>query len=518
VRTALLILLALSGAVLYSCVLPVWEGFDEPFHYGYLETLLADHRMPVVKRTFVSQEIRQSLKLLPVSWILHNALPESISFEEWFRLGAGERRARLARLGALPPSLQNQSSDLPNYEAQQAPFAYALLAPFAAAVSHVALRSRVLLLRLLGAIASTALLFCAANLLLDALGVAGWFRIGALACIFESQMVWASVAHIGNDWLAIPLSTLFLALLVRAVRDGSRKHNLLLAAVLVGGLWTKAYSLAFVPVFACLISVRLWRRRMDARTALLAGCIVVLGGAPWYARNIVLYGSLSGTQESIAGVGLERATHGFAHINWISSTIDLFRWSLWTGNWSFVSFSRVTLNIEMILLGAAFVLLFARSRQMSAGEWWALGACFVFFLGLVYQTSITWVATHGEARNAEPWYTQCILPCLWAIAFLSLQRSPPPGRILAMATTAVAAWIAAATYLFKLIPVYGGFTGRATVPAIVAWWRHLPTETLAQTIPGPLALTFASLGIFLLSLALLNFVLLRGLWAGAEQE
>lgn len=499
-------------------MLPVWEGFDEPFHYGYVETLVTDHRLPVVKRSFVSQEIRQSLKLLPVSWILHNALPESISFEQWFRLSRSERDARLTRIRELTTPFEGEASDLANYEAQQAPLAYVVLAPFAAALERVELRSRVLLLRLLVSTASAGLLLFAANLSLEALGVAHWFRLAALACIFESQMLWASIAHIGNDWLAIPLSTLFLALLVRAVRGDERKYLLLSAAALVAGLWTKAYFLAFVPVFAALVAARIWRRRMDARAALLALGIVVVGGAPWYARNMVLYGSLSGTQESIAGIGLGQAAGAFAHINWISSTIDLFRWSLWTGNWSFVSFSRMTLNIELVLMAAAFVLLSARVRQMRAGESWALGACLVFFLGLVYQTSATWVATHGEARNAEPWYMQCILPCVWAIAFLSLQRSERLGRILAAALVGVAAWIAAATYLFKLIPLYGGFSGRATLAATVAWWRHLSTETLAQTIPGPLPLTFVSLAAFLVSLALLNFLVLRGLVASRNQH
>ena len=35
----LLIAYALVNAVLYSLLLPLWEGFDEPFHFAYVQQL-----------------------------------------------------------------------------------------------------------------------------------------------------------------------------------------------------------------------------------------------------------------------------------------------------------------------------------------------------------------------------------------------------------------------------------------------------------------------------------------------
>ncbi|HEX3685156.1 MAG TPA: hypothetical protein VHU83_21655 [Bryobacteraceae bacterium] len=492
--------------------MPLWEGFDEPFHYGYVQSLSATHHLPLVHRTPVSQEIRESLRLVPVSWLLHNSLPGSISFEEWFRLSAAQRDDRLAALARLSHALQSQSSSLLNYEAQQAPLAYILLSPIDAAVSQVPLRPRIFALRLAVAIVSSVCLFFAVNLLLRALSVNGPFRIAALACLFESQMLWASIAHIGNDWLAIPLSTSFLALLVVTAKNSRPGFALAMAAALAAGLLTKAYFLAFVPVFAAFLIARFAQRRLNGRTAFLAASIVLFG-ALWYVRNIVLYRSLSGTQESIAGVSLPSAAGAFLHINWLTSTIDLFRWALWTGNWSFVSFSRFTLNAELILVAAAFVLFFTSFREITAGEWWALLACAAFFLGLIYQTCVTWVATNGQSRHAEPWYLQCILPCLWMLVFLALQRHRTIGRILAAAILLISAWIAAATYLLKLIPLYGGFLGRSTIPKAYVWWRHLPAYTLSQTLLGPQTIMFGALAAFLLLLAALNIALLRRLLA-----
>lgn len=491
-------------------MLPLWEGFDEPAHYSYIQSLSANHRLPVVNRTAFSREVRESLRLVPVSWLLRNALPDSISFEEWFRLSAEERRARLTAVAGLSPALQREPSDLLNYEAQQAPLAYLVLAPLDAAL-RVELRGRVLALRLVVAVASAVTLLGAASLLLSALCVSGPFRLGALACIFECQMLWASIAHVGNDWLAIPLSTLFFALIIMTVRDTKPKYILGLAGVLAAGLLTKAYFLAFVPVFAAALIARFMQRRVSGRTALASAAILLLA-APWYMRNVILYGSLSGTQESIGGVGFSRASIALLHINWITSTIELFRWALWTGNWSFVSFSRVTLDIEMALIAAAFMLLLLRFREISAGAWWAMAACAGFFLGLIYQTCVTWVATNGRSQHAEPWYVQCVLPCILAMAFRGLEGSGTMGRMIAAGLVSIAGWIAAATYLFKLIPLYGGFAGRSTAGAVFAWWRHVPMERLSSTLLGPLPVMFGALAVFMLMLMALNAMLLRELW------
>lgn len=508
--SSLILLFAFANAILYSSLLPLWEGFDEPAHYAYIESLAVQKQLPIVNRAKVPQDIRASLELLPVSWLLHNSLPRSISFDDWFRLSPQERARRRAAAMQIPRKLASQTSDLSNYEAQQAPLAYCLLAPFDLVLSRLPLPLRILTLRFLAAMASSALLLYAAQLLLEALSVTGVFRLAALACIFESQMLWASIAHVGNDFLSIPLATLFLAFLARSARENSAKNVFALAAVMAAGLCTKAYFLAFVPVAFAFLLIGLWRRRLNPRTAVVPLWIVLLA-VPWYIRNFLLYRSLSGTQESIAGIGFAAARRAFPHINWIASTIDLFHWGLWTGNWSFVSYSKITLDIELLLLASAIVLLFVRFRKIVPAEWWLLIACFVFYLGLIYQTCITWAATNGRSQHAEPWYVQCIFPCIWALVFLAFERSGALGRVLALVTVLVSAWIAASTYLVKLLPLYGGFSGRSTLTSIAHWWARLPVEMLSTTVLGPLALLFVSLCLFLVLLIALNARILRQL-------
>lgn len=197
-----------------------------------------------MNRTAISEDIRESLKLVPVSWLLHNSLRGSISFEQWFALTRQLRHERRTAVSEIPLEFRTQSSDLANYEAQQAPLAYIGLAPFDAALDGIELPQRVFGLRLIASLISALLILYAARLLLTTLEVERAFRLAALACIFESQMLWASVAHVENDWLSIPLSMLFFALLGRVVSQNRTRQILAFSAVLAAGLLTKAYFLA----------------------------------------------------------------------------------------------------------------------------------------------------------------------------------------------------------------------------------------------------------------------------------
>jgi hypothetical protein len=47
---AALLLYGVLHAVLYSSLLPLWEGFDEAFHYGYVQELAVHSRFPVNNR------------------------------------------------------------------------------------------------------------------------------------------------------------------------------------------------------------------------------------------------------------------------------------------------------------------------------------------------------------------------------------------------------------------------------------------------------------------------------------
>ena len=90
VRT-LLIAYALVNAVLYSVLLPLWEGFDEPFHFGYVQQLANGQGSPMRARLGCRGN-RASLLLAPASQAVKQNLPRATSYAEYFSWTAQEDR------------------------------------------------------------------------------------------------------------------------------------------------------------------------------------------------------------------------------------------------------------------------------------------------------------------------------------------------------------------------------------------------------------------------------------------
>jgi hypothetical protein len=514
----LVLTLALANGFLYACALPLWEGFDEPFHYGYVQSVSVRHRLPVLNQSSVSEEICQSLKAVPLSRLLAGSVAGTISFESWSKLSDAAKARRLQGLERISPALRSRPSSLMNYEAQQAPLAYVALAPFDLVFSRTQLKIRILILRLILTAGATLLLLAILEKLAQTIGLQDAFKIAALACVFESQMLWAAVAHVGNDWLAVPLTVCWVVCVAVTVRKPSDRNVLLLALILALGLLAKAYFLAFVPVFTALLAYLAFRKLVGRRTLGLAIAIVAGAAAPWYLHNLLLYGTLSGTQQSAAGIGIAHAFSALAHINWKESTINFARWSLWTGNWSFLSFSKHTLNAELILLVLAFGCYFRRWRNMNAPQIWILFACAWFAAGLIYQSGATWIHTNGTSTSPEPWYGQGIIACLWILCFVALQNSSIAGRVIATALTLLGGWIAAATYIAKLLPYYGGAVSRSSAHAVFRWWSAHPTADLSTVLIAPVWTVYVLLAVFSTVLLAVTAQTLILLWRPTAQS
>jgi hypothetical protein len=452
VRAALLVF-GLLNAILYAGLMPLWEGFDEPFHYGYIQYLWTAHALPVQRQTTLSEEVWQSIALAPASPVVKYNLPMAIAYDDFSRLSAEERQARRRRLEQLDPALAAMPSQAPNYESQQAPLAYALLAPFNSLWSRTPLPARIWRLRLICAVAAT----LAAGLLLlrlaRFLGLDPPAQLAALFLLFSSQVFYATTAHVANDWLALPL---FLLVLTAAAEC----RSFLMAVALAAGLLTKAYFLAMVP-FAVILVLR----RRGFRQAVSVAAIALLPASPLYIRNMVLYHDLGGQQESLGGMPFGALIRAAFQIPLPGAFAATATHSLWTGNNSFTTFSNLTLWIMIILLLIAAVF-YVRRRPPTAERVLLAGmACYA--VALCYNTVFQFVSTKGAAIAPSPWYTQLLWP---ATVCLLLIHAP---KVLRVALCAVSAYIICATYLAKLIPIYAGNSGRpAHLAELARWYTH----------------------------------------------
>jgi len=159
-RRPAVLVYGLLSAAFYCGLLPLWEGFDELYHYGYVQYVSTNKAFPVAGQTSLSRELWTSLDYVAISRYLqpHVERP-STSFEEYFRLTNAERNLRRRALDTLPRELQRASSPRDNYEAKHAPLTYLLLAPLDRLLTGAPLTTRVLTLRLILSIAAIGLLW-----------------------------------------------------------------------------------------------------------------------------------------------------------------------------------------------------------------------------------------------------------------------------------------------------------------------------------------------------------------------
>ncbi len=433
-------------------------------------------------------DVWRSLALAPVSPIVHRWFPQTIAFNAWFSLPPSDKEQRRNDLDKLRP--QPQPSSTPDYEAHHPPLAYLVLAPVDWSISSAPIRVRVLVLRLVGAILSIILIFFGAMMLGRTLELPKPFLQAALLTIFCSQMLYATIAHVANDWLAVGIAAVLIASFARLVRQPGRKSVFSAALLLAAGLLTKAYFLAFVPPAA--IAVALIRRRIRWQTVGAAALLVFAIAGPWYLRNVALYGNISGTHEEFDGIGLRQAIAAAPKIDWAYTAAFLARGSLWTGNASFTSFSKMTLDIVLALLAVALILWAAKKSAIRPAEHIVFITIAFFCIAVAYASCASFAHTKGDSPGASPWYTQVLLAPVVILAYLGMSRSARLGAVLAAATTMIWGWVLIASWAFKLFPMYAaGDTSPMRFHEVWNWYVNaaggrLHDLSLIALAPGPL--------------------------------
>jgi len=521
-RFVLLFYGALS-AVLYTGLLPLWDGFDEPFHYGYVRQLSRLHTLPVHGRAVLSEEIVRSLDLVPTTYVVRGNIWHGIVFDDYVRLSGDERRGLRRRLESIDPASAAVDGQFLNYEAHQAPLAYAVLAPFDVLWAGLPLPARILRLRLLGALLSVLFIWIATFRLGGLLGVSPTVPLSVTFVVFSSQMFYGSVCHIANDWLAIPLFTLVLCETVALHLSPRAWQASRLALALGAGLLTKAYFLAAVPL-AMGVTVVWWVR--DRRTAKdhhplrrWMALVPLAGAAPWYMRNLALYRNLSGMQETLGGTHTAQLARAALHVPWAAAALATARTSLWTGNNSLVALSWNTTRVMLLLLLASactYLVRVARGRATAAERVLAVGIV-CFGSALVYSAVLTFWSTNGAGFSPAPWYVQVLLAPGFCLLFIGLSCTGPVGRFLHVAIVGVWAYVIAVTYAVKLLPFYAGFTaGTAHLSDLPHWYTLLsrgsygsldtaallsprlllPLIAAAITLAGTLAIALSALSSF----------------------
>ena len=433
------LLYGLLSATLYCVLLPLWEGFDELFHYGYVQTLANDHAVPVIGETRVSLELWKSLDYAPMSPFIQDHLGRpSTNFAEYFRFSDEQRRGLRMALETIDPALASKPSPVANYEAKQAPLTYALLAPVDLLVSRLPLPSRIFALRLVLSLASMTLAWAGMLRLGQRLGMTERMTCAATFVLFSCQMTYGTVCHVANDALLGPWLLFFLVAVMDAWDTPSPARTATSALLMAVGLLIKSSTIAFVPL------VFVWRwRKAPKQLAVSLGILLAIAG-PWYLRNVILYHNVMATPET-TGVGLASLLQAGVALPWYDTIRTTLHSALWTGNTSFTSFSASTLNMALALLGLALVLYAIRYRRYGrlAAQENVLLAAILLYTGALAGITLSYFASSKGASTAPmPWYVQLILAPVFTACFLGLSKwNHRGGKWLAMANVLLWSYI-----------------------------------------------------------------------------
>ena len=489
----LLLVYAALNAVLYSMLLPLWEGFDEPFHFGYVQQLANGQGLPDARNARLSREVWETILRAPASDPVKSNLPEVVTYSEYFSWPL-ERRSGVQRsLRDIPRDYRWQLSSAGNYEAHHPPLAYLLLAIPERLLAGVPLPPRVLILRIIAALAGAVLLFTATVALCAELSIGEAQRNVVLFCVLSSQMTWATLAHVANDWLAVPLAVWTLVFMIRGASSPTPAKLASASLMLSAGLLTKAYFLALVPVLSGIAAIRGSSREGKLRGFVTQAAVIAICAGPWYLRNYLLYHVITGMQESRAGVGPSKVFSAAFTMDWPGVVATSIRAALllWI-------FSRHTLR-----------------------EWMVVAYCAAFALAIAYASVVVYVGTGNRLSTPSAWYAQVLVAPTLALLLLGTARWPGAGKVLAIAIALLFGYVLAATYVFKLIPLYAGHEGRGSLRDIAALYLsrfHLLSANLNSVALGSATLILAmTCGVILLILAL-EILLVRGILASCARS
>ncbi len=504
-KLLLIVWVAFVTRCLFYCLQqPMWEGYDEWSHFAYIQHIVEHGRLPARGDT-VSKEIRASLGLMPSPYGLRDFKLPLTTHEDYWRLPREERLARKRLLVAIPTGLRNEPDDsLVLYEAQQPPLYYLMLSLPYRIFRNATLPARILLLRVLSVLIASLVVPLGYSTARQVFGPGGTaLGITILISVMPEFMI--DVCRVGNECLAVVIVSALMLSALRLVRREAGWRAWALAGTLLGaGLLTKAYVLAFVPLFVVIFAIRTLRvggARQNLAGMILAFSLATAIAGGWYWRTWQRTGTVTGAQNDAAAAQFS-VTEKLAtvrKVDWVIA-IDEFAYShIWVGGWSFSFVRSWIYRVFELIAGVGalgFLLLSGRavirswSRRtvgLFSGELAILASGYVLFCaGLAYDVVVDFLSSGIPATCG--WYLYALIVPEFVLVGLGI--ASVVGRSSFRLAIALGSLVAAAldlyTVNFILVPYYTGIVAHRSSGVLsvfhISDLRHVGVWEIVQRL------------------------------------
>jgi 4-amino-4-deoxy-L-arabinose transferase-like glycosyltransferase len=471
---------------------PAWEGFDEWAHFAFIEHVASYGRLPS-RNEPASAALRRAVALAPLSAAAAGYSRDSLTHDEFWRLSPEQRLAREHEFESLRASYQSADAGgtmLRQYEAQQPPLYYLLLAPIYLCIRMFSFPAQIFILRFSSVLIASVGLLLSYKIALS-LPASRRAAVPVLLLLVSWPGLLLDVSRIGNDSLALTLACALILSLFRIMRGPFRLSRWALMGIILGAaLLAKAYMLAFIPLLPLVLLPERLRRRpgiVSASKGMAIACAIaaVIAGW-WYVATWRDTGTLSGEQVEVSAARFGYAGKLIAvqSINWIRVLDSAAATHIWTGGWSFLNVRSWIYRVfecvaALATIGLAFLLvrLGIRSRRRkltppAACFFLAVAAFALFCSGLAY-SAVGRYLTQG-VFSALGWYLYAVAGVefvLLASGFTGLVGTRRSGACVAGAAL-LACVFDLYTAHFVSIPYYTGLVA------------HLPSGAVASFHPA----------------------------------
>jgi hypothetical protein len=238
----------LSFGLFLALMTPLGEGLDEPWHFAYVQHMAQRHSVPLGNSKFVSTELDAYLQHHPASWALHTNFPEVQSYEEYWNQPDDSRSAMDQTVSDLrySGSFKEAGSALTwQYENHQPPLFYVLTAPAFAVVSRLSSFLDTFLWIRIWTVLVASLTIPAMWMLSRTVFDEKSSQDAALLLTALFPGLYPGVVRVSNDGLTAVLACWTFVALIAYLKTEQPRYLYALAALLVAGMWTKAF---FIPI------------------------------------------------------------------------------------------------------------------------------------------------------------------------------------------------------------------------------------------------------------------------------